>query len=277
MALDPIETFALVPWTDLANTSYLNGVVEKVGGSSSVWDAGAYCPSSVATITSLGGSFKFQTAQKDKAVMIGLSADPLDISYTSLDYAFYFVESGNFQIYENGTMRGSFGAYETSDVFEVKVQTDVIQYLKNDVVIYTSTIAPTYPLSPDSTLLHLNSKFTNTYIRYWFSPMEPTQSTKCVVYAFLKDFLDATPQVESSFIIELKEKFTYGQKVIAPFKKSVRFDEKGYAALSVIETESVGAKYAISIEYKDGKDLKTLILGEKIIPKSPAILVTQLS
>lgn len=47
------------------------------------------------------------------------------------------------------------------DVFKVAVVGGVVKYSKNGVVFYTSTVAPTYPLLVDASLLNAGATVTN--------------------------------------------------------------------------------------------------------------------
>jgi hypothetical protein len=56
------------------------------------------------------------------------------------------------QVYEAGALRGTFGTYTTGDVLRVAVEGGVVKYRKNGTLLYTSTVAPTYPLLVDTSL-----------------------------------------------------------------------------------------------------------------------------
>ncbi|WP_299061803.1 GEVED domain-containing protein [uncultured Polaribacter sp.] len=91
-------------------------------------------------------SFKvsFQSASTTgRRFMIGLNAFPnVSSSYTDIDYQIYFDQT-TIRVFENGSNRGTFGAYSASDIFSIKKEGSVITYLKNDVVFYTSVTAAT--------------------------------------------------------------------------------------------------------------------------------------
>jgi uncharacterized protein YdeI (BOF family) len=67
--------------------------------------------------------------------MFGLNSDPaIDASYTSIDYAWYFVNDNTLQIYESGAFIGSYGTYNTSTVLNITYDGYNIRYWKNGVI-----------------------------------------------------------------------------------------------------------------------------------------------
>ena len=70
------------------------------------------------------------------------------------------------QVYESGTLKGTFGTYAAGDKLRVAVVGGVVKYSSNGTVFYTSTKAPTYPLLVDAALYTqgatLNSAFIST-------------------------------------------------------------------------------------------------------------------
>ncbi|WP_299062372.1 T9SS type A sorting domain-containing protein, partial [uncultured Polaribacter sp.] len=72
--------------------------------------------------------------------MVGLNAlTNSNSSYTDIEYAIY-INRTNFYIREKGTNRGLFGSFVSTDVFSIKKEGNVVNYLKNDVVFYTSLV-----------------------------------------------------------------------------------------------------------------------------------------
>jgi hypothetical protein len=66
-------------------------------------------------------------------------------------------------VFEKGTNRGTFGSYQTGDVFRVAVVGGVVKYSKNGAVIYTSSQTPVYPFLVDTWLYNEGATITNAY------------------------------------------------------------------------------------------------------------------
>ncbi len=76
----------------------------------------------------------------------------------------YPANTGTVLVYEGGVSRGNFGAYTPGTVFRVAVESGVVKYYRNGAVIYTSTIAPTYPLLVDTALYTTGATISNIVI-----------------------------------------------------------------------------------------------------------------
>jgi alpha-tubulin suppressor-like RCC1 family protein len=86
--------------------------------------------------------------------MAGLTYGIRGPSYANLDFGIFILNGGSVQIYESGTTRGVFGSFNPGDRFRVEVANSVVQYRKNGVVFYTSTVAPQLPLRVDAPIYH---------------------------------------------------------------------------------------------------------------------------
>ncbi|MFN3250356.1 calcium-binding protein, partial [Roseibium album] len=129
---------------------YATNSIEKTGGGVANWDRGAYSKEG------LSGAGKLTTVveQTNKYTFLGLSSDAGDSGYTSIDYAID-QSHGTIYVFENGINRGSFGSYLVGDLLTIERLVDgTVQYLKNDVVFYTSTI-----VSNLSQALHADASF----------------------------------------------------------------------------------------------------------------------
>ena len=71
------------------------------------WDGNGFSYQSVAD----GGYMQTSVIETNKSRMIGLSSTDVNSNFTSIQYAFYLVNTGSLQIYESGTLRGTFGTY----------------------------------------------------------------------------------------------------------------------------------------------------------------------
>jgi len=65
-------------------------------------------------------------------------------------------------------------SFTTADVFRVGLEGGVVKYRKNGTLVYTSTVAPTYPLLVDAGLYHSGGIFSNVVISGNLSGGTPT-------------------------------------------------------------------------------------------------------
>ena len=155
-----------IAWTNTSAGTTIDGTtITKTGGTNVSWTDGA---SSLQNVVR-GGYIQFRGGDVNSNKMMGLNSDPLaNQSYTSIDYAIYLRVGSSLYIYENGTSRGSFGTYTTSDVFRVEwTANDQIVYKKNGTVFFTSTIAPSATLYGDCSLYYNSPQgsFTNVVVQ----------------------------------------------------------------------------------------------------------------
>lgn len=140
----------------LRNVGLQGNNVIKVQGNGS-WTGGAASINTVAN----EGYFVFTAAETNRAKMIGLSNTNLDSGYVSIQYAFYLRSDGQFDIYESGNSRGTFGSYASSDEFKIAVEAGVVKYYRNDVPVYNSNILPSLPLLVDVSINSTGGTVTN--------------------------------------------------------------------------------------------------------------------
>jgi hypothetical protein len=113
------------------------------------------------------GYVEFTASETSTYRMCGLSQGDSDQNYTEIDFAMYPTGTGSgshLYVYESGVYHGDFGAYATGDLLRVAVEGGVVKYKKNGRVIYTSTVAPSYPLLVDSSLYTNGSTLTNVVV-----------------------------------------------------------------------------------------------------------------
>ena len=97
--------------------------------------------------------------------MFGLGRGSLDPSYVDIDFAMY-METGTLCIYERGTPRGCFDSYAPGDWLTIAVQNGHVVYMKNSVVIYTSSLVPNYPLFLDACIYSPGGTINSAVIAY---------------------------------------------------------------------------------------------------------------
>lgn len=131
------------------NTTVSGNTFTKTGGTASTWDSQAY---SVHSYT--GGAYtSFSPINTSGYMMAGLNTDPAaNASYTSLDYAIYFVD-GTVEIYESGSQAAIIaGGYSTSDIFAITYDGTKVTYYKNGTSIRSVAATIAGPLYFDSSV-----------------------------------------------------------------------------------------------------------------------------
>ena len=114
------------------------------------WDGNGFSYQSVAD----GGYMQTSVIETNKSRMIGLSSTDVNSNFTSIQYAFYLVNTGSLQIYESGTLRGTFGTYVASDILKISVENSILKYYQNGNLLYISNTAPTLPMFVDVSTRH---------------------------------------------------------------------------------------------------------------------------
>ena len=118
------------------------------------------------------------TFANNYAMMMGLTADPTtDASYTSIDYAIFWVGDGRIHIYENGNFRGEFfTTAQIGDVFTVVYDGRSIFYLRNGIVFYQKGVTINEPLFLDTSLANMGGTMKNLR----FGPVSQNTSTNLI-------------------------------------------------------------------------------------------------
>jgi hypothetical protein len=85
--------------------------------------------------------------------MFGLGTGDTDQGFADIEHAIYtYPGTGSLYIYEGGVYRAGGGAYAVGDKLRVAVEGGLVKYRKNGVLVYSSTVPPTYPLNVDTSL-----------------------------------------------------------------------------------------------------------------------------
>ena len=157
----PAPAVKNVVWTNVsAQIQVTANSIQKVSGTNA-WDAGAV---SSQLIVAGDGYMEFTPGETQTNRMCGLGNTDSSAYYGDIEYAFYVDGSGGLSIYESGNLRGSFGTYAASDRLKVAVEGGVVKYYRNGTLVYTSTVAPTYPLQVDTSLNTVNAGVYNVVI-----------------------------------------------------------------------------------------------------------------
>jgi hypothetical protein len=122
------------------------------------WDAGA---AGTGALRSGNGSVQVTADSTTYGRMFGLTHGETSSSYTDITYALELQSDGTLDVYESGQWRTQPGTYAVGDVLRVAVHQGVVDYYRNGTLLYTSRVAPTYPLAPDTSIRDALGQLTN--------------------------------------------------------------------------------------------------------------------
>lgn len=109
------------------------------------------------------GYLEYIANQATYHMMIGLSNSNDNAHFNTIDYAIYNAGSG-IKVYENGILKGSFGSYQTGDVFRIERIGSTIYYKRNGNIFYTSQTASSGSLLGDVSISSNGGKIRNLHI-----------------------------------------------------------------------------------------------------------------
>jgi hypothetical protein len=145
-----------VTWTSLVNATASGGSLQKTSGCDGCDDAGAISQQQIA---SGDGAVSFTATETSTIRYVGLSHGNTDTTLGDIDFAIR-LGSGYAEVRENNVYRAD-TPIAAGDRFKVAVEGGVVKYYKNGTLFYTSSVAPTYPLLVDASLLSAGATVTN--------------------------------------------------------------------------------------------------------------------
>jgi hypothetical protein len=125
-----------------------------------VADAGAR---SQQVLQSGDGYVEFSTSDTDKIKFIGFSRNPDGTEFEAIDFCIKFNNIGIAEVRESNAYLTE-RAFVPGDVFRIAIEGGVVKYYKNGSVFHTSTKAPQYPLTGDTSLIGMDATINNTVI-----------------------------------------------------------------------------------------------------------------
>lgn len=133
----------------------------KTSGSNS-WDNQAYSLTPFTAPCTI--EFNKNAGSSDNGVsyaMIGWNADPTsDASYTSIDLASYPYAQSNYQVYDNGSFQGNFGAWNSANKFYLVYGTDgIMRHYNGSTLLYSANYGTGRTVYVDSSLYSPNGTF----------------------------------------------------------------------------------------------------------------------
>jgi hypothetical protein len=148
-----------VVWANLVNVIATGGSLQKTSGCDGCFDAGAYTQQQ---IPSGAGYIEFTATETGALRYAGLAHAFAPNNQGTIDFAFRF-QAGIAEVREMGVYRTDV-PFITGDVFRIIVATGTVRYYKNGTLVYTSTVAATYPLVGATALATLYATVTNATI-----------------------------------------------------------------------------------------------------------------
>ena len=150
-----------VTWTSLVKVTATGSTLKKTSGCDGCQDAGAV---SVQTISSGNGYVEFTVPETTTQRVIGLSNGNTDTTRADIDFALNFWGGGTVDVRENGLYKFAETTYVAGDVFRIAVEAGAVNFYKNGVRLYRSTVAPVYPLLVDTSFFTLNGTFSSVVL-----------------------------------------------------------------------------------------------------------------
>lgn len=148
------EAAESVQWVtaSLQNLEADESNLEKIQ-SNGQWNGNAFSNNSL----NGNGYFEFVVPNPNSRFAAGLSNSDQNSSFTSIDYCFRQEANGNIRVNENGANRGTFGAVNPGDTLRIIAESSTIRYWRNQTLLYTSSIAPSFPLYADVSMRDVGS------------------------------------------------------------------------------------------------------------------------
>jgi RHS repeat-associated protein len=165
-------------------------------------------------------------------------------TYTGFEYAFYPAVGASLLIYKSGIQRGTLGTYAASDRLKVAVESGAVKYYKNGNLVYTSTVAPTYPLQVDTSFYTVGALISDVTIS--------NAVTQGSVNYVLQDAQGSSRAITnnvsgSSTIVARHDYLPFGEGI--PNNTGLRNSGQGYDA-----TDKNRLKYALTERDSNGLD-----------------------
>ena len=150
-----------VEWVDLVNCALTDTRLQKTGGIEHTEDARA---ASAQYISSGDGYVQFTADENDKERVCGLNTGgTVPTVAAGINYALKLNGKGKAFVMERGEVKKK-TRYKSGDTFCVAIESGIIQYRKNDKVLYSSDQEPVYPLMVSASLKDKDSTISNALI-----------------------------------------------------------------------------------------------------------------
>ncbi|WP_162127474.1 LamG-like jellyroll fold domain-containing protein [Flavobacterium phycosphaerae] len=143
----------------LQNVSALGSSLLKTQSNGN-WNGGAASYNAVGN----NGYLEFTATETTAERMCGLSTSNVNSNFNTIQYAINLRNNGTCQVYESGSLRGSFGSYNAGDRFRVAVESNIVRYYRNGTLFYSSALTPSLPLLVDVSINNVNGTISNAKV-----------------------------------------------------------------------------------------------------------------
>jgi hypothetical protein len=163
----PLAAQTLTGWDAPIKVVAADGSLTKSAGCEGCPDSGAH-----SAIQLTGDGYAEFVPGANQRIIAGLGGDLSAATASStIDYAFSLWPGGSWEVRERGAYRTE-GAFAAGDRFRVAVEGGSVVYRKNGAVVYTSGVAPAFPLALDVTLYSMGASLTQATV----VPSAPAQT-----------------------------------------------------------------------------------------------------
>jgi len=146
-----------VAWTSVLHCTVMGNSLQKTAGSDSLADAEAR---SEQVIRDGNGYIEFSVTETNKTRMAGLTHDPKELNFASVDFAIKLTAGGVAEIRENNAYAGE-TPYAAGDVFRIVVENHQVKYYQNGKLFFTSLNVADDKLFVKAVLAHLGARISN--------------------------------------------------------------------------------------------------------------------
>jgi len=148
-----------IVWTDLVGVTADGSTLTKT-------EANGWGNSGAASVQVIAGdgAVEFEAVATNTYRMVGLSSSNASAHWDTIDYTIFMRDNGTLRVYEDGTNRGDFGAYQSGDILRVERIGSTVVYKQNGTVFYTSAAPSTGSLIADAALYDVGAKIENARI-----------------------------------------------------------------------------------------------------------------
>jgi hypothetical protein len=172
-AVSTARTTRPVSWTDAVNVTVVGNSLRKTSGCRGCQDAGAI---SREQLTAGDGYVEFTASEPGTRRFIGLTSENPGTNPNMIRFTISLWPSGGADIREYGAYAAG-TSYLPGDIFRIAIAAGTVRYYKNGHLLYTSLLAPTYPLRVAASLLSPGATVSNAIISGTFTVRSPAGTT----------------------------------------------------------------------------------------------------